>query len=99
MEETHPPVSEIVDLLPGAIRTEIRFEDLEDASTAALASHPEMILDPSWRRQTSYFERLERDHPEELASGLRRLRDDLEAGRGPDQPGRASLICGAKECL
>jgi ubiquinone/menaquinone biosynthesis C-methylase UbiE len=96
MEETHPPASEIVDLLPGAVRTEIRFEDTEDASIAALASHPEMILDPRWRRQTSYFERMERDHAEELASGLQRLSDDLEAGRGPNQPGRASLIRAVK---
>lgn len=96
MTETHMPLEEITAQLPGATRLESRFEDLEDASLAALASHPHLILDPQWRRQTSYFERLERDHPGDLQRGLERLRCDIDAGRGPDRPGRASVIAWSK---
>jgi ubiquinone/menaquinone biosynthesis C-methylase UbiE len=97
MAETHQPLEEIMAQLPGATRLEVRFEDLEDASLAALASYPHLILDPRWRRQTSYFERMERDHPGELQGGLERLRSDIEAGRGPKRPGRASVIAWGKE--
>jgi SAM-dependent methyltransferase len=96
MEETHPPLDEVVEHLPGATRSEVGFRDLEDGSLAALASHPDLMLDPKWRSQTSYFERLARDHPEELASGLERLREDLELAKGPNQLGRASLILWVK---
>jgi SAM-dependent methyltransferase len=96
MIETHQPLAEITALLPGATRFEIQFDDLEDASLAALASHPHLILDPQWRRQTSYFERLARDHPDQLQSGLERLRSDIEAEREPRRPGRASMIAWSK---
>lgn len=96
MIETHQPLEAITDHLPGATRLEVRFDDLEDASLAALASHPDLILDPQWRRQTSYFERLERDHPGDLDRGLKRLLCDIEAGRAPEKPGRASMIAWAK---
>jgi SAM-dependent methyltransferase len=96
MDETHPPLSEIVEPLPGATGEQIVVEDLEDASIAALASFPELVLQPDWRRQTSYFERLERDHPRELDAGLERLRRDLDAGSAPDRPGRASAISWVK---
>jgi SAM-dependent methyltransferase len=96
MDQTHPALSDLLEELPGAVRMELQFSDLEDASLAALASRPQLILDPAWRRQTSYFERLARDHPDELASGLERLRDDVGAGRGPDRPGRASVIAWRK---
>ncbi len=43
------------------------------------------MLDPAWRRQTSYFEKLARDHPDELQAGLARLRADLAAGENPDE--------------
>jgi SAM-dependent methyltransferase len=97
MDETHPLLGDLLERLPGATRTAIEFTDLEDASIAALATYPELLLDPAWRRQTSYFERLARDHPDELAEGLERLRIDIEAGRGPDRPGRASLVAWRKE--
>ena len=96
MDETHPPLEEILGLLPGAVHTQLTLTDLEDASLAALASHPELILDPAWRRQTSYFERLARDHPDELAGGLERLRHDLAANRRPTRPGRGSLVAWEK---
>jgi SAM-dependent methyltransferase len=96
MLATHQPLETITTRLPGAERLEIRFDDLQDASLAALASRPELILDPAWRRQTSYFERLERDHPVELEEGLRKLSDDIAAGNGPIRPGRASMIAWRK---
>jgi SAM-dependent methyltransferase len=92
MAETHPPLSDFLALLPGAQRTEIVFRDIEDASLAALAGRPELVLEERWRKQTSYFERLERDHPDELRAGLERLRADISAGRGPTGRGVASLL-------
>jgi ubiquinone/menaquinone biosynthesis C-methylase UbiE len=96
MEETHPPLADLLSLLPGSVRLEVLFDDLRDASLAALASYPDLILDPEWRRQTSYFERMARDHPGELSEGLDRLRADLDSGRAPGQAGRASLIAWQK---
>jgi SAM-dependent methyltransferase len=92
MARTHPSLAELLALLPGARRVEIVFRDLEDASCAALAGRPDLVLDERWRRQTSYFERLERDHPDELRAGLERLRADVDAGRGPAGRGVASLL-------
>jgi SAM-dependent methyltransferase len=96
MEATHPPVADLIERLPGAMRSEIVFADLDDASLAALASFPRLILDPDWRRQTSFFERMARDHRSGLELGLKKLHDDLAAGRTPDRPGRASLIAWRK---
>lgn len=96
MAETHQSLDEITAQLPGAVRFEICFEDLEDASLAALASHPDLILDPQWRQRTSYFERLERDHPGELMSGLERLRSDIESDEAPRGRGRGSVIAWSK---
>jgi ubiquinone/menaquinone biosynthesis C-methylase UbiE len=97
MDETHPPLSEFQQQLPGAEISRLRFPDLSDASMAALASHPRLLLEERWRRQTSYFERLERDHREELDAGLKRLANDLDKGRVPDgEPGSATLIAWQK---
>ena len=96
MEETHPPVAELERWLPGAERRQIVFTEVEDGSLAALAAWPELILDPRRRRQTSYFERLERDDPEGHAAGLERLRRDLAAGDAPRTPGRASVLTWTK---
>lgn len=92
MDASHPPLADLMAELPGSRRLPVVFRDLEDASLAALAAHPERVLDDGWRRQTSYFERLERDHPDELRAGLERLRGDLEAGRGPVAHGEASML-------
>jgi hypothetical protein len=59
---------------------------------AALASHPEKLLDEHWRAQTSYFERLQREHPHELNTGLQRLAHQLADGGAPARPGRASIL-------
>jgi ubiquinone/menaquinone biosynthesis C-methylase UbiE len=92
MAESHPKLRAILDLLPGARRYEVVYHDLEDGSLAALSAHPEKMADPRWHRQTSYFERLRRDHPDELKTGLQRLERDLAAGTAPRTPGRASVL-------
>jgi SAM-dependent methyltransferase len=92
MDASHPRLDDLLAELPGARRIPVEFRDLEDASLAALAAHPDRVLEEGWRRQTSYFERLERDHPEEMRAGLERLRVELEAGRGPAARGGASML-------
>jgi SAM-dependent methyltransferase len=96
MEHSHPPLDDVLVHLPGAGRVPVVFEDLDDASLVALSGHPELLLEDRWRRQTSYFERMERDHPDELLAGLDRLRADVDAGRPPQARGAASLIVWAK---
>jgi demethylmenaquinone methyltransferase/2-methoxy-6-polyprenyl-1,4-benzoquinol methylase len=91
MLETHSTRAELLALLPGARQIEVVYRDLEDGSLAALQAYPEKIIDPAWYRQTSYFERLQRDHPEELEAGLARLRAEVDAGRAPREPGLASV--------
>ena len=92
MDESHPPLADLQRLLPGARVIPIVWTDLEDGSLAALGAHPEKLADPTWHRQTSYFERLKRDHPEELEAGLARLRRELEEGRAPNTPGRGTIL-------
>jgi hypothetical protein len=96
MFETHSTRAELLALLPGARQIPVVFRDLEDGSLAALSAFPEKIVDPAWHRQTSYFERLERDHPDELRAGLARLRAEVDAGTAPRRPGRASVFAWVK---
>jgi demethylmenaquinone methyltransferase/2-methoxy-6-polyprenyl-1,4-benzoquinol methylase len=96
MDASHPRLGSLLELLPGARRIPVVFTDLEDGSLAALAAHPEKVLDPAWRAQTSYFERLERDHPDELRTGLDRLRAAVGAGEPPRSTGGASMLAWAK---
>jgi demethylmenaquinone methyltransferase/2-methoxy-6-polyprenyl-1,4-benzoquinol methylase len=96
MERSHPGLDEMLEHLPGARRLPIRFADLEDASLAALAAYPQLILEQRWRRQTSFFERMERDHPGELHRGLERLAADLGDGRGPRPYGIATMLSWTK---
>jgi SAM-dependent methyltransferase len=97
MHTSHLPVSELLALLPGARRREIVLDDLADGSLAALAGHPEKVLERRWRAQTSYFERLQRDNPAELDAGLRQLASDVTAGRATRRPGRASVLAWRKD--
>jgi SAM-dependent methyltransferase len=92
----HLALADLLAHLPGARRLPIEFTDLQDASLAAMAGYPERVADPRWHRQTSVFERLERDHPEETRHGLRRLRADLDAGMAPRTPGRGSVLAYTK---
>jgi SAM-dependent methyltransferase len=96
MFETHSPAAELEGWLPGARRLEVVFRDLDDGSLAALSAYPEKLVDPRWHRQTSYFERLQRDHPDELEAGLARLRAELGAGTAPRRPGLASVFAWVK---
>jgi len=96
MYETHPRLAELLAELPGARRIPIVYEDLRDGSMAALLGHPELLLDPARRSQTSFFERMERDHPEDLGAGLERLEKELAEGRAPHRSGGASMIAWAK---
>ncbi len=98
MEQTHMPVAELFAELPGARRTPVVYEDVNDGSMAAMLGHPELLLDPKRRAQTSYFERMQRDHAEELRAGLERLERELRAGDGsaPTQAGHASVLAWAK---
>ena len=93
---SHPSLEELLAMVPGARRIEVRFRDLDDGSLAALAGHPERVVDPAWHMQTSYFERLERDRSEEMATGLQRIRDELEAGTAPREPGPATVLAWTK---
>ena len=94
--ESHLPLDALLAMLPGSHRIEVVFRDLEDGSLAALAADPERVADPRWHRQTSYFERLERDHRDELEAGLARLREDIAAGTAPRRPGVASVLAYVK---
>jgi SAM-dependent methyltransferase len=80
----HPSLSELEAELPGARLLRVEFEDLADASLSALQRRPELLLDPYWHRQTSYFEKLSQRFPAELQAGLARLRRDLDAGKDPN---------------
>ncbi|HTZ86707.1 MAG TPA: hypothetical protein VMB05_08575 [Solirubrobacteraceae bacterium] len=92
MEATHPPLEELLRELPGAERVAVVYEDLQDGSMAALLGHPEALLEPERRAQTSFFERMERDHPEDLRAGLARLTTELREGTAPRHSGEASMI-------
>jgi SAM-dependent methyltransferase len=96
MEKTHPPEASLLSELPGARLARFRFEDLQDASLAALSADPERVLSAARRGDTSYFERLQRDHPEELEGDLARLSEDLAAGRAPGHAGTASVLSWTK---
>jgi SAM-dependent methyltransferase len=96
MHSTHPTLSQLLALLPGAQHHPVVFGDLQDASLAALALHPEKLLEEHWRAQTSYFERLQREHPHELNTGLQRLAHQLADGGAPARPGRASILAWQK---
>jgi hypothetical protein len=65
---------------------------MEDASLAALSADPERLLAAAERGRTSYFERMQRDHPGELRAGLARLREDIAAGSAPRRAGTASVL-------
>ena len=80
----HQPLEELTAELPGAQAEPLEFDDLVDASMAALCRHPRLLLDPTWCLQTSFFERLRNANPTQLADGLLRLKRDLDGGRRPD---------------
>ncbi len=96
MEATHPPRAAILQELPGARLFAFELEDMQDASLAALSADPDRVLEAAERGETSYFERMRRDHPEELHAGLARLREDIADGRAPRRAGTASVCSWTK---
>ncbi|HEY6775654.1 MAG TPA: class I SAM-dependent methyltransferase [Thermoleophilaceae bacterium] len=96
MQATHPSRASILAELPGARLVEFEFEDMEDASLAPLSADPERVLNAANSGATSYFERMQRDHPKELREGLARLRKDIAAGRAPHRAGTATVLGWAK---
>jgi SAM-dependent methyltransferase len=92
MEETHPPRASFLAELPGARLIDFEFEDMEDASLAALSADPACVLEAGECGATSFFERMQRDHPDELRAGLARLRDDIAASRAPRRAGTATVL-------
>jgi demethylmenaquinone methyltransferase/2-methoxy-6-polyprenyl-1,4-benzoquinol methylase len=100
MDAAHPRLDELLPLMgshPPARRIKIVFRDLQDASLGALTAFPEKVLEAGWRRQTSYFERLARDHPGEYEAGLERLRADIEAGNPPRGQGTATVLAWTRD--
>jgi ubiquinone/menaquinone biosynthesis C-methylase UbiE len=97
MIPSHPSIADLLRDLPGAEVAAVRYTDMLDGSMAALLAHPQLILDRRWRAQTSFFERMERDHPDELRHGLERLAADITAGNPPrGGPGGATMIAWGK---
>jgi ubiquinone/menaquinone biosynthesis C-methylase UbiE len=96
MNETHMPLAQLFHELPGARRMPVVYSDLQDGSMAAMLAHPELLLDRKRRAQTSYFERMERDHPDELRAGLDRLERELQGRTAPWRAGRASVVAWVK---
>lgn len=96
MEATHPPRTAILEELPAARLFAFEFEDMGDASLAALSADPHLVLEAAEKGETSYFERMRRDHPDELRDGLARLRDDIAAGRAPKRAGTATVLSWTK---
>jgi SAM-dependent methyltransferase len=96
MAATHPPRAALLEELPGARLLEFEFEDMQDASLAALSADPERVLDAAESGATSYFERMHRDHPDELRTGVARLRASIAAGRAPRRAGTATVLSWTK---
>lgn len=96
MAATHPPRKAFLEELPNARLFAFQFEDMEDASLAALSADPERVLQAAERGYTSYFERMQRDHPDELRAGLAQLREDIAAGRAPNRAGTATVLTWTK---
>jgi hypothetical protein len=77
------PLDELRAALPGATELPILYDDLVDGSLAALCRHPEQLLDPDVRRQTSFFEWADAHTPGEVTAAVHRLAAVLGAGARP----------------
>ncbi len=96
MEATHPPLAAFLSELPEAEAVSFEFSDLKDANLAALSTQPERLIEAAGRGDTSYFERMQRDHPDELRTGLARIKEDIDSGRIPRHSGTATLLTWTK---
>jgi SAM-dependent methyltransferase len=96
MESTHPPRAALLEQLPGAGAWSFEFEDMVDGSLAALSADPQRVVEAAEQGRTSYFERLARDHPDELEAGIARLRQDIADDRAPSRSGTATVLSWTK---
>jgi demethylmenaquinone methyltransferase/2-methoxy-6-polyprenyl-1,4-benzoquinol methylase len=96
MEATHPSREPVLQELPGARLIPVEYGDMDDASLAALAAKPERVIEAAEAGATSYFERMRRDHPDDLRDGIERLRRDLGEGYDPSGSGSVSVVSWAK---
>ena len=96
MEATHPRRAALLEELPGAQLVTFEYSDLQDASLAALSAHPARLFEAAENGDTSYFERMRRDHPSQLRAGLARLHADIGAGRTKRQAGTVTVLSWAK---
>jgi SAM-dependent methyltransferase len=96
MKANHPSRSALLEELPGAELVDFQFHDLEDSSLAALSADPERVVDAGEHAATSFFERMQRDHPAELSAGLKRLRADIAAGSAPRRAGIGTVLSWTK---
>ena len=82
---------------PGTVLSEARRVLRARGRLAVFAYMAEDAATLAERGETSYFERMRRDHPEDLQAGLARLRRDITAGRAPSYAGTASVFSWTKE--
>jgi SAM-dependent methyltransferase len=74
------------------------------SSTSRTCTTPRWLrsrpIPSGWLRRetgaTSYFERMQRDHPDELRAGLGRLREDIAASCAPRHGGTATVLSWTK---
>jgi len=82
------PIAEYVNELPGATPHPIQIRGTDDLTMQVMRRHPSLALDPELTGQTSFFTRLQSENPQELATGLVRLAEDINFGRLPDSHDR-----------
>jgi hypothetical protein len=96
MESTHPLRAAFHAALPGAREAVFEFRDLDDANLAALSGYPERLIEAARSGQTSFFERMRRDHAQELEEGIARIKEDIATGRIPRHAGTATVLSWTK---
>jgi len=61
-----------------------------------MGSFPPWVIEVAQGLATSYFEQMQRDHPDELRDGVVRLREDVAAGRAPTRSGTVTVLSWTK---
>jgi hypothetical protein len=92
LDRGDPPRAAILEELPGARLFAFEFEDMQDASLAALG-RPRSCAGGRREGRDELLRADASDHPEELRAGVARLREDIAAGRAPRRAGTAT-VCG-----
>lgn len=83
MKATHPPRSALLAELPGAELVDFEFHDLEDGSLAALSADPERVVAAGEHAATSFFERMQHDHPAGIDRGAQPAAGGRRGGKRP----------------